>query len=410
MIGKQIIDDDNLMVPERFVAGRPYDDWRTLRRQCPVYWSQPKGFRPYWSITRHADIVEVETRSDIFLNEPRFMIMDAGFESYVNDNFGHINNLLKLLVQMDAPEHTQHRALLQPWLTPKSVAARQQQVEEICQRHFDRLCENGKEGEIDFARGIAFWFPLRVVCALLGTPEEDDEYLQKVSEELLSFQAPRPGEKSGFEKMLDYCGAIAEDRRMNPRDDLSSFLVQAEIDGQPLQPRELLAHFLIVATAGHDTAATAIMGGVKALAENPDQWRLLRDDPAKIPAAVEEILRWVSPNLQFARTAKEDYVLNRQLIRKDESLALIYPSANRDETVFDQPDKFMVTRTPNPHLAFGAGAHSCVGSQLARMELRCFFKMFVERIAHLELSEPATLLPTNVVTRFARMPVRYRFN
>jgi cytochrome P450 len=176
-----------------------------------------------------------------------------------------------------------------------------------------------------------------------------------------------------------------------------------------LQPRELLAHFLIVATAGHDTAATAIMGGVKALAENPDQWQLLREDPSKISGAVEEILRWVSPNLQFARTAKEDYVLHGQLIRKDESLALIYPSANRDEAVFVEPDKFIVTRTPNPHLAFGAGAHSCVGSQLARMELRCFFKTFVERIDDLELSAPTTLLPTNVVTRFEKMPVRYRF-
>jgi len=405
----KLIDDDNLMVPERFAAGRPYESWRTLRHNCPVYWSEPKGFRPYWSVTKHADILEVENRSDIFLNEPRFMIMDAGFESYINNNYGSINELLKLLVQMDAPEHTKHRTLLQPWFTPKRIAARQQEIEAICHSYFDRLSERGREGEVDFAQGIAFWFPLRVACSLLGTPEEDDVYIQKVSEELLSFQAPPPGEKSGFEKMLDYCEALANDRRQHPRDDLATYLVQAEIDGAALQPRELLAHFLIIATAGHDTAATSIMGGVKALVENSEQWQLLRDDLSLIAGAVEEILRWVSPNLQFARTAKEDYVLNGQRIRAGESLALIYPSANRDEDVFTDPDRFLVARSPNPHLAFGAGAHSCLGSQLGRLELRCFFKTFIERIEHLELDAPAELLPTNVVSRYARMPVRYRY-
>ena len=419
MISTRLIDDDNLMVPERFAAGRPLDDWRTLRRECPVYWSQPKGYRPYWSVTRHADIIEVESRPDIFRNSPRFMILDERFETYMRDNFGSLDDLMKLMVQMDAPEHTRHRALLQPWFTPRAMQARQLRVDQICNDFFDRFrrggrggrggLDGGQEGEIDFAHGIAFWYPLRVACSQLGTPEADDPQIQEMSEELLSFSAPKLGEKSGLEKMLEYLGALAEDRRKNPQDDLSTYLVNALIDGQPLLPRELLAHFVIVATAGHDTTTTTIAGGVQALLEHPDQWQLLRDDPTRLNAAVEEILRWVSPNLQFARTAMEDYVLGGQRIARGESLALLFSCANRDEKVFGDPDNFRIDRSPNPHLAFGTGSHSCLGVQLARMELRSFFKTFIDRIEHAELTGQVTWQPTNLVTRMAQMPIRYRF-
>jgi cytochrome P450 len=409
MYNEKLIDDDKLMAPEHFRAGQPHAEWRTLRRQCPVYWSRPAGFRPYWSITRHADIVEVERNARIFLNEPRFAIMPELFESYMNQRYGSINGLLKILVQMDAPEHTKHRQLMQTWFTPKAVMAHVANMEAICHHYFDRLREHGREGEIDFAQSLAFWFPLRVACYLLGTPEEDDTHILELAEDVLSFRAPEPGKKSGFERMLDYCSAVAEDRRRHPREDFSTFLVQSRIDGELLQPREMLAHFLTVATAGHDTTTSAITGGVRALLQNPDQLQLLRDDPVLIASAAEEILRWVTPTVQFVRTAAEDYVLRGQLIRKGESCALLFGSGNRDEEVFDDADVFRITRHPNPHLAFGSGPHSCLGSQLARIELRCFLGVLLERFAHMELCGPTPCIAANLVTRIEKMPMRYRF-
>jgi cytochrome P450 len=402
------VNDNRLMVGHHFRDGQPHAEWRALRHSSPIHWTQPEGFRPYWSVTRHAHILEVEQHPDIFLNAPRFMIMDATFESYMAEHFGDINRLLKLLVQMDAPEHSQHRRLLQPWFSRKNSELSNKSLEALCHRYFDELAAAGDEGNLDFSRGMAFRYPLRVACRLLGTPEEDDLDILALSEEVLSFQAPKSGEKSGFEKMLTYCQELAEDRRRSPRDDLATFLVQATINGKPLQLQELLAHFLIVATAGHDTAATAIMGGVKALIEHPDQWRLLRREPTFIPTAVEEILRWVSPNLQFGRTAARDYEIGGQFIRAGDSLALVFPSANRDEAVFTKPDCFDITRAPNPHLAFGSGPHSCLGSHLARMELRCFLKTFLERVEDIELTGPVSWQPNNVVCRFEQMPVRYR--
>ena len=408
MTPRKLIDDDKLMVPEHFVAGQPHDEWRTLRRECPVYWSEPTGFRPYWSVTKHADIIEVESQPDVFINAPRFVITPAAFEDYMAEHYGHINDLLKIVAQMDAPEHTQHRELLQPWFTPKAIARRQQKIEDICRFYFDKLAERGVEGEIDFAQDMAFWYPLRVACGLLGSPEEDDEKLLKIAEQVLSFSAPEPGQRTGFELCLDYCNALAEEKRRNPADDFSTYLVQSKIDGQPVGPKELLAHFLTVVTAGHDTTSSSITFGVKALLENPEQLQILRDDPTKIHSATEEILRWVTPTVQFSRTATRDYVLRGQPINKGDALCLCFSSANRDEDVFADPDTFKVLRTPNNHLAFGSGSHSCLGSQLARLEIRCFLKMFLERIEHMELTGPTPWFPANMVTRIEHMPVRYR--
>jgi len=308
---------------------------------------------------------------------------------------------------MDAPEHTKHRQLLQPWFLPKALAPRLQKIEQICHDYFDLLLEKGKVGEMDFAQDLAFWYPLRVICTLLGSPEEDDKEILEIAEAVLSFRAPEPGQKTGFEICLEYCNKLAEEKRKNPADDFATYLVQSEVEGQPVQPRELLAHFLTMVTAGHDTTSSCITSGVKALIENPDQLQILRDDPSQINSATEEILRWVTPTVQFARTATQDYVLRGQLIRKDESVALCFSSANRDEDVFEDPDCFRVLRSPNPHLAFGAGPHSCIGSQLGRLEIRCFLKVFLERIAHMELAGPTPWFPANMVARIERMPVRY---
>lgn len=405
----KIIDDDRLMVPDYFVDGQPHAEWRKLRQECPVYWSEPKGFRPYWSITRHADIAEVERQPDVFINEPRFVIMSSDFEDYMAKNYGHINDLLKIVVQMDAPEHTKHRQMMQPWFLPKALAKREAAIEEICRSYFDELRTRGQEGEMDFAQDLAFWYPLRVACGLLGTPPEDDAKLLHIAEEVLSFAAPEPGEKTGFEKCLEYCNVLAEHKRKNPGDDFATYLVESEIDGQSLQPRELLAHFLTVITAGHDTTSSTITCGIKELLAHPDQLQMLRDDPSLLRSAAEEMIRWTSPTVQFARTATRDYELRGQLIRKGDALCLCFSSGNRDEEVFDNPDVFDITRSPNNHLGFGTGVHSCMGSQLARLEIRHFLNIFLEKIETMEVIGPTPWFPANMVTRISHMPVRYRF-
>jgi len=405
----KIVDDDRLMCPEYFVAGQPHAEWRTLREQCPVYWTEPRGFRPYWSVTKYRDIVEVESQPDVFINAPRFVIMAADFEDYMARNYGHINDLLKIVAQMDAPEHTKHRQLLQPWFLPKAIEPRRQKMEETCNYFFDQLLARGREGEMDFAEDLAFWYPLRVVCSLLGSPPGDDRRILEIAEAVLSFKAPEPGQRTGFEICLDYCNALAEQKRRHPADDFATYLVQAKIDDQPLGPKELLAHFLTVVTAGHDTTSSSITCGMKALLENPEQLQILRDDPAKIHGAADELIRWTTPTVQFARTATRDYVLNGQRIRRGDSLCLCFSSANRDRDMFEDPDRINVRRSPNNHLGFGTGPHSCLGSQLARIEIRCFLKVFLQRIEHMELAGPTPWFPANMVTRIKHMPVRYRF-
>ena len=231
----------------------------------------------------------------------------------------------------------------------------------------------------------------------------------EIAEAVLSFKAPEPGQRTGFEICLDYCNALAEEKRKNPGDDFATYLVQSEVDGQPVGPKELLAHFLTVVTAGHDTTSSTITCGMKALLENPEQLQILRDDPSKIHGAADELIRWTTPTVQFARTATRDYVLRGQTIKAGDSLCLCFSSGNRDADIFENPDSFNVLRSPNNHLGFGTGPHSCLGSQLARIEVRCFLKVFLERIEHMELAGPTPWFPANMVTRIKHMPVRYRF-
>jgi len=404
-----IVDDDNLMVPERFIGGPPHLEWKKLRDAAPIYYCRPKGYRPYWAITKHKDIVEIEKLADVFLSEPRFLILPASFEDYLIGKFGSINGLFKMMVQMDGPEHKQYRNLLMPWFSPKSMQKREEEICAICERFFDDLAQNGKSGEIDLAQDIAYRFPLRVVCAALGLPEKDNDFILNLSKQVFKFEAPPPGtdDQTGQELMMNYFKAVADDRRLNPKDDLSTYLVQARLEGEPLEDRELLAYFLLMATAGHDTTSSAISGGVKALVEHPAQLQMLRDDPSKMRGAVEEILRWTTPTLHFSRTAARDYALRGQMIKKGETVVLYYSSANRDEEVFSNPDSFDITRSPNRHLAFGYGPHACLGMQLAKIEIGCFLKVFLERVEQLEIIGPTPNIPVSLVSRLAQLPVRY---
>jgi len=208
-------------------------------------------------------------------------------------------------------------------------------------------------------------------------------------------------------EMMQYFNGVIEDRRANPTDDLASVIANARVDGEPVNVVDVASYYVIIATAGHDTTSSSIAGGLHALLENPDQLALLRDDPSLVPSAVEEMIRWVTPVKQFMRTATEPYALRGVEIDAGESVLLSYPSANRDEDVFDRPDRFDVTRNPNKHVAFGFGVHHCLGAQLARMEGRALYKELLPRLGSIELAGEPSYMQTLFVGGPKHLPVRY---
>jgi cytochrome P450 len=270
-------------------------------------------------------------------------------------------------------------------------------------------------GECDFVRQVAVHYPLYVILSLLGLPESDFDRMLRLTQEL--FGAADTDLRRGttpeetIEVLMDffaYFNNLTEARRAAPTDDLASAIANARVDGEPLNEFDTASYYVIIATAGHDTTSSTIAGGLQALIEHPDQLARLRENPGLMPLAVDEMIRWVTPVKGFMRTATEDHELRGVTIRKGESLLLSYPSANRDEEIFDDPFRFDVGRDPNKHLAFGFGVHYCLGAALARMEARAFFE---ELLPRLDSIEPAGE-PENVATTFVgglkRLPVRYK--
>jgi cytochrome P450 len=290
-------------------------------------------------------------------------------------------------------------------------------VTESARSLVDALAADG-DAECDFVTRVAVAHPLRILSGALGVPREDEALILRLTNELFSSEDPefqRKGAATREERIaqiglefFNYFSKIIADRRAHPRDDLATVLANASVDGAPMGPVETLGYYLIVFTAGHDTTRNAISGGLLALIENPDQLARLRRDPSLAASAVEEIVRWTTPVIQFCRTPVEDVEIRGKKIRAGDNLCLFYPSANRDEEVFDDPFAFRIDRHPNRHLAFGIGEHFCLGANLARLELRVVFRHLAARLAHCELAGPVERLRSSFVGGIKRMPIRYR--
>ena len=271
-------------------------------------------------------------------------------------------------------------------------------------------------GACDFVRDVAVWFPLRVIMLLLGVPREDGLLLLRLTQQTFGAEDPDVAEQADFKaaraqafaEFVDYFNVLLAKRRREPRDDLASLIANAQIDGKPIPDREALSYYIVIATAGHDTTSATAAGGLLALIENPQEMVKLRADPALLPRAIEEMIRWVTPVKHFGRTAVQDYVLRGRQIKAGQSLMLCYPSANRDEDVFENPFDFRVDREPNKQLAFGIGVHQCLGLHLARQELRAFFAEFLSRVDDVRLAgEPAHVAGT-FIAGLKRLPIQYR--
>ncbi len=408
------VDTLDIITPDHYAKnGYPHREWTLLRREAPVYWYDRPNVEPFWAITKHADIVTIGRQPKIFLNGPRLLVITRDLVIPGGEN------LFRHLLNMDPPEHGRYRDLVNRRFTPRAVRKLEAEVAEIANNVMRELAAtraNGGAVECDFVVDMAARVPLDVIAALIGVPREDRAQLFQWTNETIGsadpeFQKGASAEETirrAREGLFTYFNNLVEERRKNPRDDLTSVLASARLDGEPLPIFELMSYFLLLVVAGNETTRNATSGGLHAFIENPEQWRMLKRDPSLLRSAVEEIVRWVTPVIQFARTATQDYELRGQKIREGDSLCLFYPSANRDEEVFQEPFKFDIRRNPNPHLAFGIGEHFCLGANLARLEIEVIFRELLKWVDSAELTAPMERLRSSFVGGIKHMPVRLK--
>lgn len=401
-----------------FTDPRAYTDpqrWHAvaarLRREDPVAWIEVPDFDPFWAVTRHADVLELERQPERFLNTIESVLAPAAFRP----KNGGIQIPFKTLIHMDGAQHRAYRNLTNEWFKPGELRRTlQPRIEELARRFVERMAELG--GACDFALDVARYYPLHVIMSVLGVPESDEPLMLDLTQKLFGADDPDFGVGNDLEKrvavmmqLVGYFQRMTADRRERPGDDLASVIANGRVDGAPLPDLETLGYYIIVATAGHDTTSSTLAGGLEALARDPDQLRALQRDPAGIDNAVEEMIRWVTPVRHFMRWAQEDTVLRGKRIAKGDGLLMSYLSANRDEEVFSEPFAFDAARAnASSHLAFGTGVHFCLGANLARLELAAFFRVLLPRLESLELTGPTEYTAATFVGAPKRVPIRYR--
>jgi cytochrome P450 family 142 subfamily A polypeptide 1 len=375
-------------------ADDPHEVWFWMRRNAPVYYDEAARV---WGISRYDDVLAIE-------KDP------ATFSSHRAPRpHGHH---LPMMISMDDPEHQQRRSLVNRGFTPRRIAEMEGTVAAHCRRIVDRICETGA---CDFVWDVSAPLPLMMIAELLGFDPEVYDDLLRWSDDLLRATTldPTPEQaQAGADAMLAFrelqLGVIA-DRRANPRDDLITKLCQAEVDGHRLDDESIVNETLLILIGGDETTRHVLSGGMLALLERPDQLALLTVHLDRLPVAVEELLRWVSPVKNMSRTVMKDVDIRGQRLRGGDQLMLFYPSANRDEDVFVDPGRLDIGRQPNPHLAFGFGPHFCLGAALARLELRVMFREVLTRLPDLRLADAAVLpvRASNFVSGHESMPVRF---
>ncbi|MBE3200694.1 cytochrome P450 [Parafrankia sp. CH37] len=379
-----------------------------LRRESPVHRVETDGFAPFWAITRYDDVMEISRDSELWHNAPRTAVQqdpDAPAPP------------IRALVQMDAPDHPIYRHISADWFKPAGVRRLSDRITQLAKRYVDHMADLG--GECDFVQDVAAHYPLYVILSLLGLPEEDFPRMLKLTQELFGAEdqdmaRAADGDAAAMEALLDffqYFQGVIADRRANPTDDLGSVIANATVHGDTIGELEVVGYYVLIATAGHDTTSAAISGGLHALLDNPDQWQRLTADPAAlVPTAVDEMIRWTSPVKHFMRTATRDTTIRGVPIPAGDAVLLSYPSANRDEDVFTDPQTFDVGRTPNKHVGFGFGAHYCLGTHLARLEARALYTELVPRLREVELAGTPEYMQTVFVGGPKRLPIRYKIS
>lgn len=415
---------ETLVDPRAYADRRIHDAYTWLRNNNPLGIAEPDGYDPFWTVTKHADILDVSKQNDLFHNGDRqATLTNQESDRRVREMTGGSPHLIKSLVQMDAPEHPRYRMLAQPWFLQGNLKKLEDRIRVIARAAVDRMAAQG--GRCDFVKDVALLYPLHVIMEILGVPEEDEPRMLRLTQELFAPQDPdtaraQPADldPAEYAKALTavvddfeaYFTKISEERRANPRDDFATVIATAKINGEPLPRLEQMGYYMIIATAGHDTTSSSTAGAIWELCDHPEQFAKLKSDPSLIPSMVEESIRWMTPVKHFMRSATRDTELRGRKIAKGDWLMLCYASGNRDEEVFDDPFTFHVDRKPNKQVAFGYGGHVCLGQHLARMEMRILFEELMPRLKSIERDGEATMTQAFFVNGPKKLPVRYEMN
>lgn len=393
------LDTVDLYDIQLFADGPPYSLFAAMREQSPVHRNPASGDHDaFWSLTAYEEIVEVNKDWQRFSSARRGSFLVEG--GIVPKEFEPL-----LFNMMDPPGHDRHRALLAKVFTAKAVEEREADVRAVINRLIDDVIERG---ECDFVRDLAVELPLTVTANMLGVPHEDRGRLFEWTNQLADTGVTAEDKLAVLGEVAGYLVALIGRLRAQPTDDMLSRLVHAELDGEQLNDAELMAHFIQLMNGGNETTRNAFAGGMLALIEHPGERAKLMADPSLIPGAVEEILRWHTPIMHQARTATCDLVLHGVEIAENDKVVMWYPSANRDPSLNDAPDRFDVSRAKAKHMSFGAGRHFCLGNQLARLELRVAFEETLRRVADIELAGPIVKKPNDSFHWMVAMPVRFR--
>jgi cytochrome P450 len=384
-----------------------------LRRDDPIHLVEHPDFAPFHVVTKHADVLEIELHHQQWENAPKPVLQNLEADRLQAER----GQLLRTLIHMDDPDHRAYRNVTAEWFLPKNLQKLDAQLATLAKTTVDGMREMG--GECDFARDVAMQYPLQVILAILGLPESDYPRMLQLTQELFGSADEELSRGRSIDDLVAvvqdffaYFTALTEDRRANPTDDLASSIANATItaaDGsqEPLGLMETISYYVIVATAGHDTTSAAMAGGMQALLANPDQLARLQADMSLLPAAVDEIIRWVTPVKHFMRNATEPYEIRGKKFAPGDQVLLSYPSANRDEDVYPDPFRFDVGRAPNKHLAFGFGIHYCLGAMLARMELKALLGELLPRLRSAEMAGEPEWMKTIFVGGLKHLPMRF---
>ncbi|HEY3949669.1 cytochrome P450 [Phenylobacterium sp.] len=417
---------DSLCQPGAYADGQIFETYRWLRANEPFGVAKVDGVDPFWVATRHADILEISRQNDLFHNGDRSPTLTTQeVDAKVRAMMGGSPHLLRTLIHMDAPDHPKYRILTQAWFMPQNLKRLEDQIRVIAKAAVAKMAArtdaNGV-GHCDFVQEVALHYPLRVIMSIMGVPEEDEPRMLKLTQELfgaadpeLARDAGTPPEEREFDfgviiDFSNYFRALSETKRADPKDDLATLIATSQIDGQPISDLEAMSYYIIVATAGHDTTSSSTAGALWALAERPGELAKLKADPSLIPGLVDESIRWMTPVKTFMRTATADTTIAGRDLKKGDWLMLCYASGNRDEAVFEAPDEFRVDRKPNKHLAFGYGAHLCLGQHLAKMEMRILWEELIPRLSELALDGTPAMSEAVFVNGPKRLPIRFKMS
>lgn len=402
-------------------------DW--LRENVPVARIEPDDgelFEPFWLVTRYDDVMRISKDNATFLNNPKPVVFATRDATEFARQATGSNMLVDSLVVFDAPIHPEYRKLTQDWFMPRNLAQMEEEIRALAKRTVQRLVDAaGGEGVADFVKLVSAPYPLHVVMQILGVPDEDEPRMLMLTQQLFGGQdADLSG--TGMENMTpeqviqlvagavktfeDYFAKLAADRRANPTDDVASVIANAKVDGEPLPERDMAGYYIILAAAGHDTTSASTAGAMMALAQDPEQFARVKADRSLLGGIVEEAIRWTSPVQHFMRTAAEDVEVGGQAIAKGDWMMINYVAANHDPAQFDDPRRFDAARSPNRHLAFGAGAHQCLGLHLARMEMKILFEALLDRIESVELAGEPKRATSTFVGGLKTLPLRLTFS